>query len=128
MMKLNKSYSVDLPDFTLKNIGNADGLNNGAAIKDVVTAVIAKMIDDATKKAGLPPEAQALLNGTDGLAGVQDKLIEAGKSKLPASVSGLVGQFTQSGASAQPGTGGQAASPVQNGENAAKNLLKGIGH
>jgi hypothetical protein len=120
VVKLKKKYSVDLPDFTIKNIGNADGLNNGAAIKDVVTTVIARMIDDASKKEGLPLDSKALLAG--GLAGVQDKLIDAGKSKLPASVSGLVDQFTK------PGPDGKPANPVQNEENAAKNLLKGLGH
>jgi len=80
----------------MEKIGNADGANNGAAIKDVVTAVIAKMVAEATHSKGLPVELQGLLSGN--LNSVQDKLTneaqkQLDKSKIPVDVNGLLNQI-----------------------------------
>jgi len=48
---LPKDIVVEVPSITLKNIGNAEGAKNGAAIKDVVGAVISAL---AAKVSTLP--------------------------------------------------------------------------
>ena len=77
---------MPLPPLELKNIGNADGANNGVAIKDVVLAVITKMVAETTHSPGVPTAVQTLLSGN--LTDVQSKLTgaaqnELGKLKLP---------------------------------------------
>jgi hypothetical protein len=94
---LNKDIDVPIPAITMKNIGNADGANNGAAIKDVATTVITQMIEEATHSSSLPPGVPELLSGN--LAGVQDKLTgEAQKQldalKVPINVNGLLNQLS----------------------------------
>ena len=42
-----KPMDITLPTMDMKNIGNADGTNSGAAIKDVAIAVITQMVDGA---------------------------------------------------------------------------------
>jgi hypothetical protein len=94
---LTKEQNLALPTLTLQKIGNADGANNGVAMKDVVTAVISQMVTEATHSSGLPINVQDLLNGN--LSGVQDKLTGAAqkqleKAKVPVDVNGLLNQFT----------------------------------
>jgi hypothetical protein len=93
---LNKDIS--LPTMTLKNIGNADGANNGAALKDVATSIISKMVDQTTKTGGLPIDFNKSL--TENLNGVTDKLDQAAqkqldKYKVPVDVGGILNQFTK---------------------------------
>jgi uncharacterized protein involved in outer membrane biogenesis len=86
------TLSVQVPSLTLKNIGNATGAQNGAAIKDVVTQLIAALASQAAasgkvpfdlntamsqgmeqlqklgQKAGIPPAVQSQVQqGLDGL-------------------------------------------------------------
>jgi hypothetical protein len=112
---LSKGFDVTIPDITMNKIGNADGAANGAAIKDVATTVISKMVDEASKSAGIPVELQALLSGN--LDQVKDKLIGEAQQqlsglKIPSQVNGLLNQVT----------GGNK------GDNSAANLLsQGLG-
>jgi hypothetical protein len=46
---------------SLKNIGNADGNQNGAAIKDVVMQVVTALTAKAADASNLPPEVKLLL-------------------------------------------------------------------
>jgi ATP-dependent protease HslVU (ClpYQ) peptidase subunit len=46
----------------MKNIGNAGGARNGAAIKDVVMQVISALAGAAAESDSLPPELKAILH------------------------------------------------------------------
>jgi hypothetical protein len=86
---LGKEQDIALPTMTMLKIGNADGTDTGVAIKDVVIAVITKMVAQTTHSPGVPTAVQALLSGN--LTDVQGKLTgaaqdELGKLKLPGSL------------------------------------------
>jgi uncharacterized protein involved in outer membrane biogenesis len=68
------SQEIDIPitSIDVKNVGNADGAENGAAIKDVLTMLITQMTARAADSGKLPPEVGALLSGN--LSDVKDKL------------------------------------------------------
>jgi uncharacterized protein involved in outer membrane biogenesis len=59
---VQQQIDLKLPDFAVKNIGNAEGAQNGAAVRDVVLVVIAALADAAAKSEQLPPELRQLLN------------------------------------------------------------------
>jgi hypothetical protein len=61
MPGLGAEIPVPLPPLELKNIGNANGAENGMALKDVVVSVIASMAGSAGDSGLLPPELQSLL-------------------------------------------------------------------
>jgi hypothetical protein len=77
---LPQELSVSIPSINVKNIGNADGANNGAAIKDVVSTVITQMAAKAADSDKLPPEVRAVLGGN--LDAVKDKLTAAANAEL----------------------------------------------
>jgi len=58
---LGAEIPVPLPPLELKNIGNADGAENGMALKDVVVSVIGSMAGSAGNSDALPPELKSLL-------------------------------------------------------------------
>lgn len=60
---LSVSTPVTIPSLTLKNIGNGDGNQNGAAIKEVVLQTATALAASAANAADLPPEVKALLAG-----------------------------------------------------------------
>jgi len=60
---MTKPIQITVPSLTLKNIGNADGNQNGAAIKDVVMQTATALAAKGADTANLPPEAKALLAG-----------------------------------------------------------------
>ncbi|MGA2583615.1 MAG: hypothetical protein ABSG31_10095 [Tepidisphaeraceae bacterium] len=59
---LASSIQVPIPSMTLKNIGNADGSDNGAAIKDVVSQVITALAAQGMKAGNIPADLQQYLN------------------------------------------------------------------
>lgn len=59
---LTNSVTVQVPSLSLKNIGNADGNENGAAIKEVVVQVATALAVKGADSANLPPAAKALLS------------------------------------------------------------------
>jgi hypothetical protein len=59
---VQQEIALTLPPMELKNIGNAEGAQNGAAIKDVVLAVLSAVAEAAAKSEQLPPELRQLLN------------------------------------------------------------------
>jgi len=61
-----------IPAIDIKNIGNADGADNGVAVKDVVLILIKQMTAKAAESNKLPPEVAALLSGN--LDAVKEKL------------------------------------------------------
>jgi uncharacterized protein involved in outer membrane biogenesis len=89
---LSKPYDLTLPTMTMNNIGNADGANNGAALKDVASAVITKMVDQSTH-AGLPVDLSKVLSGNlSDVTGQLDKAAQdqLNKYKVPIDVGGLL--------------------------------------
>lgn len=90
---LSKQMEIGLPAMTMKNIGNADGTNNGAALKDVATAVICKMVDQTSLSGLLPIDATKSLK--ENLGSVAGKLDQAAqqqldKLKIPVDVGALL--------------------------------------
>jgi uncharacterized protein involved in outer membrane biogenesis len=69
---MNSEISIPIPSLTLKNIGNADGNQNGVAIKDVVMQVLTALAAKAGDSANLPPELKTLLSG--GLGNISQQL------------------------------------------------------
>lgn len=59
---------VTLPSLELKNIGNGDGAQNGAAVKDVVSQIITAMAASATNSSALTAEFKTLLSANVGAA------------------------------------------------------------
>jgi hypothetical protein len=64
---------ITVPEIDMQNIGNADGNNNGAAIKDVVTQVLQAIESKASESGNLPPEVKMLLSGNLGNIGGEVK-------------------------------------------------------
>jgi uncharacterized membrane protein len=94
-----KEIDLPLPEIKMTNIGNADEAQNGAAIKDVATAIISKMVDEASQASGIPIDLKGLLSGN--LDQVKDKLLDTAQKqlsglKVPSQVTGLLNNVTGS--------------------------------
>jgi uncharacterized protein involved in outer membrane biogenesis len=59
---VTNQMSTDVPSVTLKNIGNADSGQNGAAIKDVIMQAATALAGKAGAGSGLPPELSKALS------------------------------------------------------------------
>lgn len=57
-----QEITVPIPSVSMKNIGNADGAQNGAAMRDVAQQVITVMAANASNSALLPEELRGLLS------------------------------------------------------------------
>jgi AsmA family len=85
---LNQEMKVPVPSISLKDIGNGDGSQNGAAVKDVVMEVINALAAKASDSKNLSGIAQNLLksnveNLTNQLNGQISQQISNITSKLP---------------------------------------------
>ena len=69
-----QEVKVPIPNLELKNIGNADGQQNGAAIKEVVTVLLTSLVDKAGQASNLSTELQDALKG--GVAEAEGKIRE----------------------------------------------------
>ena len=68
---LSTQISATIPSLTLTNVGNANGNQNGVAIKEVVMQVITAMAAKAKDSVNLPPELKALLTTNLGAIATQ---------------------------------------------------------
>jgi uncharacterized protein involved in outer membrane biogenesis len=98
---LANSIQVSVPSMTLKNIGNADGNQNGAAIKDVVMQVATALAAKGADGSKLPPEVKMLLSGQLGgisqqLGAEFDKQFQGAAGSLGKEVQGKVGNLINS--------------------------------
>lgn len=59
---LPQELKLSLPTLTMKDVGQGEGANNGAAIKDVVMLVLTDVAAKAADSDKLPPELRQLLN------------------------------------------------------------------
>jgi hypothetical protein len=109
--------TVPLPDLTIKNIGNGDGANNGAAIKDVVLSVVNKMAQSALQSDAIKGEFKQMALG---------QLGNLTKS-LPGNVGSALGDLTSNPKNAMGdlvGKGG--SSPTSQPASQIKNLMGGL--
>ncbi len=60
---LDEEYALTLPDITLREIGTAEGAQNGAEIGRVVADVAMALAKKAAESEDLPPEVRAVLSG-----------------------------------------------------------------
>lgn len=58
---LAESININIPSFTMKEIGNADNNKNGAAIKEVVTLLVTTLAQKASESKDIPPELRQIL-------------------------------------------------------------------
>jgi len=103
---LPHSIPVDLPTIMLKNIGNADGAANGAAMKDVVMQVVTVMASKASASGKLPLDFNTLLNSQLGsisqkLGGDFNKQVQDLTGSLTKSLPGGVGNLLNGAAGNQ---------------------------
>ena len=82
--------SIPLPDLTIKNIGNGDGSQNGAAIKDVVSQVTTEMWASALKSGKIEGQFKQMALGK-----IQDLT-----KNLPGNVSSTITDLTKNPANA----------------------------
>jgi AsmA family len=68
---LADEIDVPIPTFDVKNIGNADGNQNGAAIKDVVSTIITALVSKTGESDKVPAQVKMLLNGSLTTANVE---------------------------------------------------------
>ncbi len=84
---LATGLTIPIPDMTLKQIGNADGAQNGIALKDVVVQVITGMVAGAADSDKLPAPLKALLKGN--LTDVANQMGGVLKDQIGARIGGL---------------------------------------
>ncbi len=114
---LGDKMDVSVPSLTLKNIGNADGSQNGAAIKDVVMQVATALAAKGADGSKLPPEVKALLSGD--LGGISQQL----GAEFNKQISGITGSL---GKQVQGQVQGQVGNLINNnGQGAIQQLLGG---
>ena len=112
---LDKEITIPIPSIAIKNIGNADGADNGAAMKDVVMQVVTALANKASESGALSgilrdalkanvqeiagklnKEFQKQIGGiTTQLGNVTDKLPADLKNKLPPDVNQKLNAATQ---------------------------------
>jgi hypothetical protein len=61
--KLKPEYVLNIPKIEMNDIGTAEGNQNGAAVKDVVTMLLTTLADKASESKDLPEEVRGLLKG-----------------------------------------------------------------
>ena len=59
---MDTEINIPLPPIELKNIGTADGAQNGAAVKEVVMQIVTTMTAKASESDKLPEQLRVLLN------------------------------------------------------------------
>ncbi len=97
--KVKPEYTLTIPDIALSDIGTADGNQNGAAVKEIVTQLITELTTRAADSKDLPPELRGILSGNlndmiaslreKGMAKLQERVTETTnelKAKLAAEV------------------------------------------
>jgi hypothetical protein len=102
---LDKGMTVPIPSLAMKNIGNADGAGNGAAVKDVIMQVVNALAAKAADSKNLGAMAQQLLksnvaNITNQLSGQVTQQISniTSKVNLPGDLGKSLGATTQGAA------------------------------
>ena len=112
---LDKEITTPIPSISIKNIGNADGADNGAAVKEVVMQVVTALANKASDSGALSGALRDALkanvaeiagklnkefqkqigNITGQLGNITDKLPPDLKDKLPPDVNNKINAATQ---------------------------------
>ena len=117
---LPKDFTVTVPELKLANIGNAEGAKNGAAIKDVVGAVISAL---AAKVSTMPDLKQ--FGDLDKLLGQQAKAVMGDISKeMEKQVSQIQGQVLGEVNKALGNVGGDVGKLIPGGGDLSKDINK----
>ncbi|MDB5297857.1 MAG: uncharacterized protein JWO31_3840 [Phycisphaerales bacterium] len=117
---LQEEIPVSVPSFEMKNVGNSDGAQNGAAVKQIVTELVTTLAAKAGEGGGVPAELRALLNGN---------LSEVAQKYLPGEAGKLVGSLLSGDAMKDPGKAlgsalqGVTGGPTTNPADAVKGAL-----
>ncbi len=113
---LKQEYVISIPALQLDNIGTADGNQNGAAIKEVVSLIITQLAAKASQSDQLPPALRQVLS-----LNVND-IMGSLKANLGAQVQGQLskigGDLTKN---LPPDTGKALQGALQNPSNATTN-------
>jgi len=123
---LPEEIPVKLGSFEMKNVGNADGAQNGVAVKQVVTQLVTEMAAKASSSASLPAELQAILNGD--LTAIAQQFIPGEAGKV---IGSLINEQTLNdpgkavGAALEDVTGGASTNPAKAVEGALKDVTGG---
>lgn len=90
---LPPELTVNIPTFTMKNIGQGEGADNGAAMKDVAAQVVTAMAAQAQTSDLVPPELRAILSGNlDGMvAQLKDEARKRVAEALPPEAKQAIG-------------------------------------
>lgn len=121
---LDKDINIPISSMSLKNIGTAEGNQNGVAIKEVVGQVVTALTAEASKSDALPPEVRQLLSLN--VAQVAQKLQGEFNKQLGA-ISGDVNKALGDIAK-DPSKAGESLKNVQeNAKEAGKDLQKNLG-
>jgi len=79
---LKPEYNLTLPPIAMKNIGNADGNQNGAAIKEVVSQMLTVLVASAKESDSLPPELRKwMVTSTDELKAMAQQELQKQSQK-----------------------------------------------
>lgn len=118
---LTNEMSIKVPNLTLKNIGNADGNQNGEAINKVAMMAITALAGKAAEIGGLPTDLNKALDGVlknvSGQLGAQfDKQFKSITSNLTKNLPGQAGKALQ----------GATKDLQKNLDGSAKDLTKGL--
>lgn len=105
---LKEEIKITVPSFNLKEIGNAEGSKNGAAIKEVVQLLVTTLAQKASESDQLPPEVRQLLSLN----------VDQIKERVASEVNKKVGELQQEIGKKLPG---------ELGKDAGKAIQEGIG-
>lgn len=89
-----KEFTVTVPTVSMKNIGNADNANNGAAMRDVAQQVITVLAANASNSSLLPEQLRGLLSldVNQVMAEVSNRLGAEASKRIASAVPGELGQ------------------------------------
>ncbi len=123
---LPSPVTVKVPSVTLKQIGNADGAQNGAAIKDVIGAAMSALAANAANN----PELFKFKDVQKMMAGQAQAVMGKVQKELAQQVEGLTKNLTGDLSKALGGTGidvGKQLEGVTGGKDPAKGIGDGLG-
>jgi hypothetical protein len=113
---VKEEYALSLPPISLKNIGNAEGNQNGVAIKEVVVMLLTTVAAKAAESDQLPPELKNLLSMN----------VDQLKAQLGAEVNKQIQNVTKDLEKKLPGDLGKQAGDVLQNKDGGKSLEKGV--
>ena len=114
---VKEEYALTLPSFTMRNIGNAEGNQNGAAIKDIVVLFLSDVAAKAADSDQLPPELKQLLSLN----------VDQLKAKVGQELNKQIGNVTKDLEKKLPGDMGKQVGDVLQNKDSGKALEKGVG-